>query len=312
MKQERFDGAGPPDGGVVRVAQVVGKLTAGGVEAVVNNYYRQMDRSRCQFDYYIDADSACPPARAMEALGARYFTVPPYQHLPGYMAALWRHFRAERYQIVHVHMNALSVFALAAAWAAGVPVRIVHSHSTAAPGERVKNLLKYILRPFAGVFATDRCACSKKAAVWLFGRRQSCQRLEVVLYLLPPCIYLLYFPASALLKINAGAALVSLLCSLLGLGEPDGGGIRNGAGLGPSQPGGGPRALASRHGGPALLPAGPCAHPAAGKVKAPTAAALFVGHPVQQVQQQVDVVAPAAADQHQLLAVEVLDGEGLL
>ena len=83
-------GAGQP----VRVAHVIGKLSAAGVETVVSNYYQHIDRSRYQFDFYIDADSVIPPSRRLMELGARYFVIPPYQQLPRYMAALAGHFRA--------------------------------------------------------------------------------------------------------------------------------------------------------------------------------------------------------------------------
>ncbi len=35
----------------------------------------------------------------------------------------------------------------------------------------MKNIMKYLLRPFAKVFATDYCACSRYAGEWLFGKR---------------------------------------------------------------------------------------------------------------------------------------------
>lgn len=155
----------------VRVAQVIGKLNAAGVEAVINNYYRNLDHSRFQFDYYIDADSAFEPPRELKDMGARYYVIPPYQHLFGHMRALVKYFKAERYEIVHVNMNTLAVFALCAAWIAGVPVRINHNHSTAGKGEFLRNIMKYSLRPFAKVFATDCCACSKESGAWLFGKR---------------------------------------------------------------------------------------------------------------------------------------------
>lgn len=45
---------------MIRVAQIMGKMEKGGVEAVVMNYYRHIDRSRIQFDFIVDNDSACP------------------------------------------------------------------------------------------------------------------------------------------------------------------------------------------------------------------------------------------------------------
>ena len=53
----------------VIVAQVVGKWIGGGVESVVMNYYRHIDRSRIQFDFICDADSTCIPYKEIEKLG---------------------------------------------------------------------------------------------------------------------------------------------------------------------------------------------------------------------------------------------------
>lgn len=155
----------------VRIAQVIGKLNAAGVEAVINNYYRNLDHDRFQFDYYIDADSTFEPPQALKDMGARYYVIPPYQHLFRHMRDLVRFFKAEKYEIVHVNMNTLAVFALCAAWIAGVPVRINHNHSTAGKGEPLRNIMKYSLRPFAKLFATDYCACSEESGAWLFGKR---------------------------------------------------------------------------------------------------------------------------------------------
>lgn len=155
----------------VRVAQIIGKLSAGGVESVIYNYYRHIDRAKFQFDFYIDADSTILPNQKLIDMGARYFTIPPYQRLPQYISELTRLFRKNRYQIVHSNMNTLAVFSLFAAWRAGVPIRICHNHSTAGKGETAKNIMKYVLRPFAKVFATDYCACSEYAGKWLFGKR---------------------------------------------------------------------------------------------------------------------------------------------
>ncbi len=155
-------------------------MNAAGVEAVVNNYYRHIDRDKYQFDFIIDSDGTGSPRTELIELGARYFTVPPYQHLFRYFVALRKLFVENRYLIVHSSMNSLSVISLFAAWSAGVPVRINHSHNTAAAGEFGRNLLKNILRPFSRVFATHCVACSRCAGEWLFGKRHF-QRGEVTI-----------------------------------------------------------------------------------------------------------------------------------
>lgn len=154
----------------IRVAHVIGKMIGGGVEQVVMNYYRHIDRKRVQFDFLVDADSTLVPADEVELLGGRVFTVPPYQHLAAYERELERLFRQERWPIVHSHVNALSVFPLRAAKRAGVPVRIAHSHSTAGKGETAKNAVKSVLKRFSNVYPTHRMACSRYAGEWLFGK----------------------------------------------------------------------------------------------------------------------------------------------
>lgn len=155
--------------GPVRVAHVMGKMVGGGVEAVVMNYYRHIDRSRVQFDFLVDEDSAFVPREEIGSLGGRVFEVPPYQRPFAYARSLESLFADEGWPIVHSHVNALSVFPLRVAARAGVPVRIAHSHSTAGKGEPVKNALKRLLRTQANRYPTYRLACSRYAGEWLFG-----------------------------------------------------------------------------------------------------------------------------------------------
>ena len=99
----------------IRVAQVMGKMLGGGVESVVMNYYRHIDRSKVQFDFLVDADSTRVPEEEIKALGGRVFRIPPYQHPLRYREELVRLFHEEHWPIVHSHINTLSVFPLSAA-----------------------------------------------------------------------------------------------------------------------------------------------------------------------------------------------------
>lgn len=156
----------------IRVAQVVGKMLGGGVEAVVMNYYRHIDRSKVQFDFLVDSDSTLVPREEIESLGGRVFEIPPYQHVVEYQRELQRLFKQEGWKIVHSHINALSVFPLRAAKKAGVPVRIAHSHSTSGKGEYAKNALKAVLKTQSNRYPTHRFACSQFAGEWLFGKAE--------------------------------------------------------------------------------------------------------------------------------------------
>ncbi|MGN1322892.1 MAG: glycosyltransferase family 1 protein [Bacilli bacterium] len=155
----------------VRIAQIVGKWLGGGVEAVLMNYYREIDKSKIQFDFICDNDSTNIPYEEIERLGGKVILIPPYQKIFKYHKELKRVLKEGKYKIVHSHINTLSVFSLCAAWTAKVPVRIAHSHSTTNPSEKKKNLFKLVLRPFSKLYATNYMACTEHAGRWMFGNK---------------------------------------------------------------------------------------------------------------------------------------------
>lgn len=156
----------------IRVAQVVGKWVGGGVESVLMNYCTHINDKEVQFDFICDEDSTDIPYDKIESIGGRVILVPPYQNVFEYQKELTKVFTEEKYEIVHSHINALSVFPLYAAKKANVPVRIAHSHSTSSKKEWKRNLVKNMLRPFSKVFATDYMCCSEHAGRWLFGDKK--------------------------------------------------------------------------------------------------------------------------------------------
>lgn len=156
----------------IRIAHIVGKWLGGGVEAVIMNYYRHIDRTKIQFDFLCDEDSTNIPYEEIEKIGGKVLLIPPYQDVVKYHKELKKVLQDGNYRVVHSHINTLSIFSLCAAKSAGVPVRIAHSHSTTNKKEKKKNLMKQVLRPFSKTFATDYMCCSELAGRWLFGDKE--------------------------------------------------------------------------------------------------------------------------------------------
>ncbi len=155
----------------IRVAQILNRMDNGGIEAVVLNYYRHIDRKKYQFDFFFDEGSSVPYREEIIELGARLFPIPPYTHQVAYQKILENALRTEQYDIAHVHMNTMSVFALVAAKRAGIPVRICQNHSTSDWKEGKRTLLKVLLRPWNRLPATHLFACGKQAGEWMYGRK---------------------------------------------------------------------------------------------------------------------------------------------
>ena len=154
----------------IRVAQVIGKAVISGVDSVVMNYYRHIDRNRVQFDFFIDGYNQTLIDEEILDLGGRIIKLEPYENsMRTNMRQCRNAFTEGAYTIVHSHLNTLSCFPLYAAFRAKVPIRIAHSHSTTSRGEWKRNLMKQALRPFSKTFATHYAACADYTARWLFG-----------------------------------------------------------------------------------------------------------------------------------------------
>ena len=156
----------------IRIAQILNKMDSGGIEAVVMNYYRNINRSKIQFDFYFAEDSEFPQKEELKKMGAGIYPIPVYTKVVAYHKVLYHAFRERKYHIVHAHLSTMSIFALFAAWRAKVPVRICHNHSTAEKGEGKRTILKYVLRPWNRLFATHYFACGDKAARWMYGDKR--------------------------------------------------------------------------------------------------------------------------------------------
>ena len=157
----------------IRVLQIIGFVCGGGVEAVIMNYYRNIDRNKIQFDFIIDGYEKTALDKEISSLGGKVYKVEPYTKNPfKNIYQIYRIIKDNNYQIVHSNMNTLSVFSLFAAWLAGAKVRILHNHSTAVKSEKLRSAMKYILRPFAPIFANKYMACSKLAGEWMYGKKK--------------------------------------------------------------------------------------------------------------------------------------------
>ncbi len=154
----------------VRVLQIVTTMNRGGLETMLMNYYRNIDRTKLQFDFVEHCQERSAYDDEIEELGGHIYRVPtlvPWSR--SYKQALRKIFTQHpEYQIVHVHQDCLSSVALKIAKDAGVHVRIAHSHSSS-QDKNLKYLIKLFYKRFIPREATDLFACGKDAGDWMFG-----------------------------------------------------------------------------------------------------------------------------------------------
>lgn len=155
----------------IRILQVVTIMNRGGLETMLMNYYRKMDRSIVQFDFMVNRMERGDYDDEIEKLGGKIYRMPAIR--PGnyrkYFRLLDEFFEQyPEYKVVHSHINENSSFVLRAAKKAGVPCRIAHSHLAGLPID-----YKYPFRVYARLRLNKNAnhffACSKEAGKWLFG-----------------------------------------------------------------------------------------------------------------------------------------------
>lgn len=158
---------------MVRVLQVVTSMEKGGIENMLMNFYRKIDRTKVQFDFLIHDPKRADFEDEIEEMGGRIYRTPErsLKNFGKYLNGLDEFFgQHQEYKIVHSHMNTLSVFVLKSAKKNGVPVRIAHSH-IANDDSGLKGKIKVILKSQLERVCTDFFACGEEAGRYMFGNK---------------------------------------------------------------------------------------------------------------------------------------------
>lgn len=170
---------------VVRVLHYVGRMKRGGMETFIMNLYRGIDTSVVQFDFAVHEAEEGEYDNEILQRGGRIYHFPHMRENPFVYRKSWKDFwkdHKDEYRAFHFHTNSLAnIIAFDEAYKAGIPVRIVHAHSSFANKGRLQFLNDYLHHRHQKMVtneATNLLACSDKAATWLFGQGSS--QVEII------------------------------------------------------------------------------------------------------------------------------------
>ena len=159
---------------MLRVLHSVSNMARAGIETMLMNYYREMDRSRIQFDFLANKPVPGEYDEEIRSMGGRVFVSPGLNplHFPRY-----RRYMAELLhenpdiRIVHAHNEAMGYYALQSAKDAGVRVRIAHAHNTRIIRD-YKYPLKLACKQLLPGAATDYWSCGRDAGIYYYGKKR--------------------------------------------------------------------------------------------------------------------------------------------
>ena len=156
---------------MLRVLHSVSNMARAGIETMLMNYYREMDRSQIQFDFLANKPVPGEYDEEICRMGGRVFVSPGLNPLcffkyERFVADLARH--NPQIKIVHAHNEAMGYYALKSAKDAGVRVRIAHAHNTQIIRD-YKYPLKLICKQLLPGAATDYWSCGRDAGLYYYG-----------------------------------------------------------------------------------------------------------------------------------------------
>lgn len=158
---------------MIRILQVVTHMNRGGLETMLMNYYRNIDRTQIQFDFLTHRDYDGDYGKEIVSLGGKIYHLPrlnPFSRI--YKKSLAEFFEQHHeYRIIHVHQDCMSAVILKIAKKANIEVRIAHSHTTS-QDKNLKYLVKMYYRHQIPHFSTHLFACSVDAGKWMFGNHK--------------------------------------------------------------------------------------------------------------------------------------------
>ena len=155
---------------MIRILQAVNIMDRAGLETMLMNYYRNIDRSKIQFDFLTHRSEIGAYENEIKEMGGKVYHAPRLypQNYSRYFKYMKEFFNEHpEYKIIHSHIDSMSYFPLLAAKNSEVPVRIGHSHNS-----KIEKDLKYPIKYFAlkrmTKVANVYCACGELAGQFMW------------------------------------------------------------------------------------------------------------------------------------------------
>ncbi len=160
----------------IRVLHIVGRMDHGGIETMIMNLYRNIDREKVQFDFLSHYGREAAFNDEIRKLGGRIYEMPAlrdethiyYWRYFDYINALHSFFKKHKeYKVIHCHMTNTASIYMPIAKKYGITCCISHSHNTKAKAGMLGVVTDYLQKSIYK-HATDMFACSESAMNWFY------------------------------------------------------------------------------------------------------------------------------------------------
>lgn len=170
---------------MIRVLHIFGVMDRGGAETMIMNVYRNIDKSKIQFDFLCMNNKKGDYDEEIKKLGGKIFRISPprgvnyFRHINDIIKTCKQN---GPYQAIHIPTMFHSGIVCLAACLAKIPTRIVHSHSASELNTGLKRkIYNFVSRRLINVLSTHRIACGQEARDFLFGTSKKTKENVIIL-----------------------------------------------------------------------------------------------------------------------------------
>lgn len=146
----------------------------GGIESVIMNYYRHIDRKKIQFDFLCNTEKVSYE-KEINALGGKIYRITARsQNTKKFKKDMENFFvkHANEYFAIWVNVCSLAnIDYLKYAKKYGISKRIIHAHNSQNMDSFLRGILHRFNRILIGRYATDFWTCSDEASKWFYSKK---------------------------------------------------------------------------------------------------------------------------------------------
>lgn len=160
-----------------KVLHVIKVMNHGGAETMIMNIFRNIDRTKIQFDFLCLSEKKGDYEKEIEQLGGKIYRLPEPQK-QGRIKSFYNIYKIMKkdnsYDVIHSHIMFYSAFIHFIAFVAGIKIRVTHSHSSSDIKKEsiIRKMYMKFSRFLINIFSNVKMACGEEAGNYLYGKKQ--------------------------------------------------------------------------------------------------------------------------------------------
>ncbi len=163
----------------IRVLMIFTVMNRGGAETMIMNYYRNIDRTKIQFDFVVHRQEKGAYDDEIRRLGGRIYVFPAVR--PSNFSKYKKQIREfldihSEYRIIHSHAQELAYYFYKIAHEKGIPFIITHSHNASMLWD-IKAPLRIFWRKIMFKYINVYFSCGLEAAKHYYGKKRARQSI---------------------------------------------------------------------------------------------------------------------------------------